>query len=190
MGRPHKDVEELDITARPKGIAQELGDTQRHEPGLSVDPEDLGRQFLSEATEQHNFESESAGEELDLELSAAASTDDALPGPNFEGDRSIWENTVSLALQNGGVEHAQDEVAPPTSSDEEDDQHDGLRTLSDEQNIDLTEGAIQEASLLDYEGDELGEIESPTLRTDDNKSHAKKRGGHAPKGARTPPRPR
>lgn len=50
--------------------------------------------------------------------------------------------------------------------------------------IDLTEEAIQEASLLDHESDELGEVESPTLRTDDTHTHGRRRGGHGPSGKR------
>src|SRR5688572_33475860 len=35
------------------------------DPGISIDPEDLGRQFLRDATEQDNFESMSEAEEVD-----------------------------------------------------------------------------------------------------------------------------
>jgi hypothetical protein len=191
MPRLHKDAEEREITARPKGIAQELGDAHRHESGLSVDPEDLGRQFLSEAMEQGNFESQRGGGADDLGVTAAASSDNALLGPNFEGDRSIWENTISLTLQNGGTDEAQEELAPPSSSDEDEDEDelDGLRTL-DNTRLDLTEDVLQEASLLDHETETLGETESPELRTDDGHSHAKKRGGHARKTPRAPSRTR
>lgn len=48
--------------------------------------------------------------------------------------------------------------------------------------MDLTDETIQEASLLDHETDELGEVESPNLRTDDTHTHGKRRGGHGPIG--------
>jgi hypothetical protein len=42
------------------------------EPGLSIDPEDLGRQFLRDATEQDNFESALEAEGEDPSASALA----------------------------------------------------------------------------------------------------------------------
>jgi hypothetical protein len=188
MGRA-RDDEELEVTAQPKGMAEELGTKPTWESGLSVDPDDLGRHFLSDATDQSNFESSQAGEHADLWVNNAAPTDEALTGPNFEGDRSIWENTVSLSMQSGGPDGAQSEVSPPSPIDE-DEQSDGLHLIDREQGVDLTESVIQEGSLLDREAEELGETESPDVQTDDSKSHTKKRGGHAPKGARATPRSR
>ena len=56
-------------TARPKSISEELTGAGFVEEGLSIDPEDLGAQFLVGATEQSNFESLRPA---DLSNSAAA----------------------------------------------------------------------------------------------------------------------
>ena len=94
----------------------------------------------------------------------------------------MWENTVSLAMQNGGTDGATVEVTQVAVDDE--DQQDGVRDIDPlGGDVDLTEPVIQEASLLDHEGEELGEVEPPSIRTEDSKSHGKRRGGHAPKGA-------
>jgi hypothetical protein len=182
-------MEELELTAQPKSIPSELA-TPEHSSGLSVDPEDLGRQFLSDAMEQGNFESQRGGESADMWVNAAPPTDEAMVGPNFETDRSIWENTVSMSMENGGPEGAQHDASPDALLDDE--QDDGMRMIErDESGIDLTESVIQEASLFDHESDVLGETEPPpAIVTDDSKSHGKKRGGHAPKSARPAPRGR
>lgn len=180
------DEDELEITAQPKSMPEELGETAHQEPGLSVDPEDLGRQFLGDAAEQHNYESSRGGDTADMWVNSAAPSDAALPGPNFEGDRSIWENTVSLAMQSGGPEGAQDAVSPTLSSDvDADEEEEADEHLADhDADVDLTETAIHDGSLFDREGEELGETESPEINTDDTGTHAKRRGGHTPKGAR------
>jgi len=182
-GRDRQDDEELEITAQPKSMAEELGySSPAGEVGLSIDPEDLGRQFLSGATEQHNFESSRGGDAADLYVNSAPRGDEALTGPNFEGDHSVWENTVSLAMQSGGTDGATAEVTQVAVDDE--DQEDGVRDIDPlGGDVDLTEPVIQEASLLDHEAEELGETEPPSIRSDDSKSHGKRRGGHAPKGA-------
>lgn len=173
-GRRTRDEDNFDdITAQPIGAPEELGHRVTHEVGLSVDAEDLGRNFLSDATEQGNFESEY---DDGLELAEGAQSDDALSGPNFEERNDVWENTVNLTLQG--------------SEDDEplvDEHVDGLRFIEDDDEetssdeLDLTENALHEASLLDQEGEELGETKEPTLRTEDGHTHKKPRGGHKPK---------
>jgi hypothetical protein len=187
--RAKDEMEELEITAQPKSIPSELATPER-DSGLSVDPEDLGRNFLSDAMEQGNFESQRGGESADMWVNSAPPSDEALVGPNFESDRSIWENTVSMSMENGGPEGAQHDVSPDALMD--DGQDDGLRMIDrDADSIDLTESVIHEASLFDHETDVLGETEPPPEAvTDDSKSRGKKRGGHAPKSARPAPRSR
>lgn len=191
MSARDKDHEELEVTAQPKTLPEELPmAAPTPEVGLSVDPEDLGRQFLSGATEQQNFESYRAGETADLWINTAGPSDEPLPGPNFENEGTVWESTVELSMQSGGPEGAQALVSPATV-DDEDSQSDGLRLIDPlEGDIDVTEPVVQEASLLDHEAEELGQTVEPELRTDDSKSHGKKRGGHARKGARGPSRSR
>jgi hypothetical protein len=179
------DVEERELTAQPKSVPEELRSHAVQEAGLSVDPEDLGRQFLSEATEQGNFESSRGGESSELWVNDAAPSDDALPGPNFDGERSIWENTVSMTMENGGARGAQGAVSPRGPSDDDDElaDEDGLLSSGHDGDVDLTESSIRDGSLLDHEASELGETASPRVQTDDTHSYAKKRGGHAPVAA-------
>jgi hypothetical protein len=162
-GRLKQDEEELELTAQPKSMDdEELGISEQHESGLSVDADDLGRNFLSEAMDQGNFESELRGD-------AADPSDAALTGPNFESDKDVWENTVSLSLQNEGA----DEDA---LIEDEDDALDAA--LDENDGLDLTENTIHSGSLLDSETDELGETREPNVVTEDGHLHGKPRGGH------------
>lgn len=168
------DDEENEITAQPKSMPEELGMLVGHEQGLSVDPEDLGRTFLSDATEQGNFESSRGGENDELWASSSATSDEALTGPNFEVDKDVWENTVSLTLQNGA-----NSVSDPLVEDEDSANDDGLHAVEnrDAGDIDLTQNAVQEASLFDHEAEEPGETEEPhVLITEDAHTHAKHHG--------------
>jgi hypothetical protein len=170
------DDEENEITAQPKSMPEELGMLVGHEQGLSVDPDDLGRTFLSDATEQGNFESSRGGENDELWAGSSAS-DEALTGPNFEVDKDVWENTVSLTLQNGAGA-----VSDPLVEDEDSASDDGLHAVEDREagDIDLTQNAVQEASLFDHEAEELGETEEPhVLITEDAHTHAKHHGVQA-----------
>ncbi|HEY6881141.1 MAG TPA: hypothetical protein VI299_24110, partial [Polyangiales bacterium] len=176
-GRQKKDraVPDLEITAQPTGLPEELTgrSAHEHEAGLSVDADELGRTFLRDATEQGNFESEY---DDSTELSEGPQSDDALSGPNFDPNNDVWENTVNLTLQGS------DDGEPLI-----DDHVDGLRFMEDDDettssdDLDLTDNAVHDASLLDGESDEYGETKSPSLRTDDAHSHNRPRGGHKPK---------
>lgn len=165
----------FEITAQPTGVPDELSGRMSnvHQPGLSVDADDLGRTFLRDATEQGNFESEY---DDSAELAEGPQNDDPLSGPNFEISNDVWENTVNLTLQ--GADTGEPLV---------DDHVDGLRFMEDDDeqtssdDLDLTENALHDASLLDRESDEYGETKSPSLRTDDAHTHRKPRGGHKPK---------
>ncbi len=95
---------EKEVTARPRPISQDLRRPPVADPGLSVDPEDLGRQFLSEATQQQNFESSDRGDASELSIVEGAPSDDALTGPSFDPDHDVWEQTVDLDLESGGVD--------------------------------------------------------------------------------------
>jgi hypothetical protein len=90
-----------EVTAQPKSIGQELR-RGGVESGLSVDAEDLGKYFLSDATAQDNFES-SMDDTPELSLREGPPSDEALIGPTFESDHSVWESTIDLSLQNGVI---------------------------------------------------------------------------------------
>lgn len=89
------------ITARPKSGVAEVTVSPIPDPGLSVEVEDLGVHFLTEATGQSNFESMLA-QPPELSIVDGASTDDPLVGPNFDPDHSVWEQTVDWTLQSSG----------------------------------------------------------------------------------------
>jgi hypothetical protein len=180
MSARHKRDEledEAEITAQPTGLPEEMASRgPSHEVGLSVDADELGRNFLSDATDQGNFESE-YDESIERYVSEEARSDDALSGPNFESGNDVWESTVNLTLQGG-----ESAVGPLV-----DDRIDGMSFVEDDdeetesESVDLTENTVRDASLLDSESDEYGETRSPAVTTEDGHTHAKKRGGHPPK---------
>jgi hypothetical protein len=165
-----------EITARPRSLGEELTTRPVSEPGLSVDPEDLGRQFLSDATQQGNFESSEGGDTTELSITAEAPSDDPLTGPAFEQEGSVWESSVELSLEEGGSAEAMADASPAGTE-----QNQGLSPVSQE--IDLTGDSVQEASLLDEEAGELGEVESPDVRADTDAQH--RRGPFSPSGRRS-----
>lgn len=169
-----KGEERGEISAYPRGPADGTGRLAAPESGLSVDPDDIGAQFLSHATEQRPSEwpadaaSDAVGEE-DWESAGG------LAG-SFESDPGGWERAVTRSLRIAKLSsefpraqtgaHKKERAAPeerPTHGWDE---------------IDLTDESIQEASLFDHEGAELGEVESPRLRTEDVHTHGRPRGGH------------
>jgi len=169
-----QDDEELELTAQPRTLGEDFEGAEEREPGLSVDPDDLGVNFLKEATEQGNFEGELRGDGADP-------SDAALTSPNFESDHDIWENTVNLTMQSATE---LDEVA---LVEEEDDALD--EELDESDGLNLTESTIHSGSLLDSETDELGETREPNAITDDTNTHAKPRGGHKLPRAGGPSKP-
>lgn len=180
MARRKRGEEESQITAMPRAMGDELGSIPPPESGLSVDTEDIGAQFLSNATEQRasswpqaDVSSDGASEEeWDADTVATLSS-------SFELDPKGWERAVSRSLRIGSLSsefpRARTGVRkrPQRALDAETDDSWG-------DDVDLTDEAIHEASLLDHEGDELGEVESPSVRTDDTHTHGRRRGGHSP----------
>lgn len=152
---------EDEITAQPRPVAEELTRPSAHEPGLSVDPEDLGAHFLNQATEQNNFESSDDFDADDLAVTQGPPSDEALSGPSFEPEREVWEQTVDLALQSGGV----DQTRPPAVPERADG---GRGSAPIEQTVDVHGPGIREASLFDEEGEQLGETRSPRVETEDD----------------------
>lgn len=148
-------------TAQPRSMVQELK-RRTPEVGLSVSPDDLGSLFLADATEQGNYES-STGEPPELSLLEGADSDEPLVGPRFEQDDSVWEHTVDLVRAGDADFGARDPI----------EQGDTLRmTPYDDsehapRSVDTRSSSILEASLLDRESDEFGEVESPDVTTDD-----------------------
>ena len=155
------------VTAWPRPISEELRKRVAPEEGLSVDPEELGIQFLQNATEQSNFESSEGGDASELSIVDGPPTDDPLTGPNFEPDHDIWEQTVDVARQNNGTDAARAEAS--RGGGEQDPELSAV-----DQEIDFTDESIHEASLLDEEGDELGETRTPDQKAEDGARTSRK----------------
>lgn len=158
-----------EITARPKSLTDDLVYEPTVEPGLSVTPEELGQVFLSDAMEQANFESARGGDTPEIDITGPSPTDGALTGANWENG-SIWEHTINMSLQEGSLEEVRTEASPEGNA-----QVQGLE--GDEaggHNVDVTSANIHEASLLDYETDELGEVASPEVDADEQESGARR----------------
>lgn len=172
------------ITVWPRAASDELGSIAPPESGLSVEPEEIGAQFLSNATEQGLSDWSDAPDD-DADVSGAEGDDEGagFDEASFELDPRGWERRITRSLRLGTFRPP---PAPKTGT---------RRALPDDtpreahlghalDEIDLTEEAIQEASLLDHESDEMGEVESPVLRTDDTHTHGRRRGGHGPSAKR------
>lgn len=175
VARRKQALEEAEITAWPSSLPDEVGSIAPPESDLSIDAEERGSRFLSDAVEQgmsgrpiwdHEFEEPHfdarMGEELlrSFGLTPPRSRTTTRPRPHPA-------NPLPNLAQ------------PPLPNDLEE-----FIATSDE--IDLTEQTIREASLLDHESEEAGEVESPSVRTDDTHTHGKRRGGHARTSLRPP----
>jgi hypothetical protein len=176
----------LTVTAQPTHISEQVGSVAPAESGLSVDADDLGRQFLASAVEQ------SSGSEWPRELNEddfpsdeAAALSDALDLEADTGSLRSWERALLKAMANGKSEQAASGFPPPRLTRPLRSTRRGPQELDGEEvshawdEVDLTDEAIQEASLLDHEGPELGESVAPSvLKTDDTHTHGRPRGGH------------
>lgn len=151
-------------TARPRPISEQIPAGAYAEEGLSVDPEDLGAQFLIGATEQRNFESLRAADIAELSITSGAASDEALMGPNMDVEQTPWEQTVDLTLQSGTREPPTLEAASPGSGDDGEFE---LERGAEPNEVNLLEPAVREASLFDKEGAQPGETEPPDINTDD-----------------------
>jgi hypothetical protein len=151
---------EAELTARPKSSVEQLTTRPVAEEGLSVDAEDLGKQFLADATEQDNYESSLGGDTTEIELLGAPPSDEALIGPDFEADHDVWENTIDISLQSGGTEDALEDASPEGTE-----QNQGISANSGE--VDLTGESRADGSLFDREEDGPGEVKTPRTRAGD-----------------------
>jgi hypothetical protein len=170
------------VTVWPRAVPDGLGSIPPPESGLSVEPEDIGAQFLSSATEQGLSDWPEAIDDGDY--SRADSEDEGgFDEASFEADPRGWERRITRSLRLGTL-RSRPSPGPGMRRGVRDDveAENHLAHALDE--IDLTDEAIQEASLLDHEADEFGEVESPNLRTDDTHTHGRRRGGHGPNGKR------
>jgi hypothetical protein len=147
---------EPEITAQPRQPSDELGEADGGQSGLSVDPEDMGVRFLSEATEQGEALRHGA---MDSELSLmnGPASDEVLTPPNFERENTLWEQTVDLVTQ---TQNASDQLRGSVSLEDEDDPSERESEL--EENLEFNPNAsdIREISLLDQPSERDGDDET------------------------------
>lgn len=143
---------DAEYTAQPRPPSDELGSADGGDGGLSVDPEDLGARFLSEAVEQGEASPHAA---LDRELSIlnGPPTDEVMTSPNFEYENTLWEQTVELTLQTQG---AADQLRGSPLVDDLS-EIDGALPKDE---IPPIESSMREQLLLDRASDEEGDDET------------------------------
>lgn len=166
--------EEPQITAQPKSPSDALLAGPVPEPGLSVEPEELGRHFLSEATEQSNFES-SIRDAAEMSISDPPPTDDALVSPAWEEDRSLWQQTIERGLQSGGFEGAGfgSGMSEAPIEGREQTRAADLEEEDDNEDTGVVASTIREVSLFDHEGTRPGEIEETRVEADEQAVQAR-----------------
>jgi hypothetical protein len=158
-----------ELTAQPRSIPDEVALDDSEDPGLPVDPDELGVRFLSEAIEQGDFVPLRATER---ELSIFESpSDEPLVGPNFSEDRDVWEQAVDLTLQSRGDAAALRSPAPVAALD--DAPFDDARDEEDASSLDIPSSSIRELSLFDREGPEGDETIAPEVMSEEGGRHAR-----------------
>lgn len=88
------DEDTQDFALRETSSRQRIARRAQHEEGLSVSPDELGRRFLSDATEQDNYEGELVP---DLSLSDGPASDEPQPD---DSDGTMWDQTIRRASSN------------------------------------------------------------------------------------------
>jgi hypothetical protein len=167
---------EAEITVWPSSMPEDIGSIAPSEGGLSCECDELGSRFLSGAVEQGHSGHPHWEDEIDEPYFDAQVGRELLrsfgltPTRNRTTTRPLPHKTKKLPslAQPKLPQDFEEFMAPP----------------SDE--LDVTEENMREASLLDHEAEEAGEVESPKLRTEDVHTHAKRRGGHARTSLRPP----
>jgi hypothetical protein len=153
-------------------MSDDLGRETASEPGLSIDPDDLGNRFLREATEQGDFDPAPVSE-LELALMEdPTGDDDMVVGASFAYVRSVWDQTVDIQLQTRGASDQLREPAP-SPDDDFDAAFDEPRPQEGNDTVHVAQSYIREVSLLDREGSEGDETEVPDVDTEDGGRHAR-----------------
>lgn len=172
-----------DVTAQPRPIADEIALEASSEPELSVDPEDLGSRFLSDAVEQGDFDPERAWP-ADSSLTEGPARDQALSGPNFVAGNSVWEQTVDLENRTRGASDQLREASAETSDDFDaglDEMDDDRSERNSRARIRVAD-SITEQSLFDREAgeDEDDDTIPPDVDLDEQGSHSRLGVGREP----------
>jgi len=163
--------EEEQITAWPSSAPEDIGSIAPPGYELSMDCEELGSRFLSDAVEQGHSQRPVWYDEYEDVPFDPQLAKDLLRGLGLSPSRKRVSARPPVAADKPPRRHSLS--LPPLPEEFQE-------YITESGEIDLTEENIREASLLDHEGEEAGEVESPLVRTDDTHTHGKRRGGHAP----------
>jgi hypothetical protein len=177
VARRKQALKEAEITAWPSSFPDEVSEHAAASEDLSRDCDELGKSFLSEAVEQsysaHPHWDSEAGEDepyFDAKMGDALLREFGLkPMPRRSTTRPLSTPRAPLPkLSAPRIPKDLDDYFMPVDE------------------LDLTEETIRDVSMMDHEGEEAGEVESPSMITDDVHTHGKRRGGHARTSLRPP----
>jgi hypothetical protein len=176
VARRIKAREAAEVTVWPSSFPDDVGSYTAVNDELSRDCDELGNRFLSDAVEQSfsvhpQWEAEYEVDEpyFDAKMGDALLRSFGLkPMPKRSTTRPLSSPRASLPKLS----------APRMPRD--------LDEFLPDDELDLTDETIREVSLLDHEGEEAGQVESPWVQTEDVHSHGKRRGGHARASLRPP----
>lgn len=157
------------LTAQPRPPSDELGSADGGDAGLSVEPEDMGTRWLSEATEQGEAVPHTRLES-ELSLTAGADTDAALMPPNFAYENTVWEQTVDLMTETQG---AAEQLRGPVAVKDESDPAERELAADAEPASSVTDASVREVSLLDRVNEAGDDTIAPEIRTQDTGRHAR-----------------
>lgn len=161
-----------EITAQPRPLSDQLGAGSDIDVGLSVDPDELGSRFLSQATEQ-GYSDPGRALDVELALSGDPASDEALRGPNFEPNNTQWEQTVDLETRSGGAADQLRAAAWVNEVDSLDEAEDADNEDERDEPMQAAPSAREQKSLLDYEAEEGDEVRTRELPVEDNGRHAR-----------------
>ncbi|HEX4352258.1 MAG TPA: hypothetical protein VHZ95_05075 [Polyangiales bacterium] len=157
--------EENEYTAQPMPIADDLREPELNDVGMSVDPDDLGAWALRSATQEIDPRAPNASPPLSL--NDAPLNDDAFAGPNFDPDVPVWDQTVDMALQSGGLDGTRDAAAIGDTDNFDEDEDEALDD-SFTRDIDLKQNVIRDGSLFDLDSADSENPIEPNVDTDND----------------------
>lgn len=176
MPRSKKVREATEITAWPSSFPDGVGSVAPGRGGESLDSDELGSHFMTDVVEQSRSTFSQWEDETDDE-------------PHF--DAKVGADILrSFGLKPMPKRTTTRPRPPPALQVPKLPKlrvpRDFEQLLGREGDVDLTDETIREGSLLDREGDELGEVEAPSVNTEDVHTHGKRRGGHSRTSLRPP----
>lgn len=174
MPKSKKPKQETEVTVWPSSYPDDnIGSIAPADS--SLDPDELGRNFLSDAHEPSHTRHAQWEEEVEEPFLDVKTGNDIL---RSFGLKPMPKRTTTRPLPHPAA--GLPRMAAPRMPKEFDD------FIVPSNDLDLTDQTIRETSLMDHESEETGEIESPNVRTDDVHTHGKRRGGHARTSLRPP----